>query len=32
MPDDVHGKTYDSHTEGWASELGELLSYLDAAA
>jgi uncharacterized protein YndB with AHSA1/START domain len=31
LPGDIHGKTYDAHTEGWASELGELASYLDAA-
>ena len=30
LPDDVHRKTYHSHTEGWASELGELAGYLDA--
>jgi uncharacterized protein YndB with AHSA1/START domain len=31
LPEDVHRKTYGAHTEGWASELGELASYLDAA-
>ncbi len=31
LPDDSRGKTYDSHAEGWTSELGELASYLDAA-
>jgi uncharacterized protein YndB with AHSA1/START domain len=31
LPDDVHGKEYDEHTQGWASELGELVDYLDAA-
>jgi uncharacterized protein YndB with AHSA1/START domain len=31
LPGDVYGKAYDSHTEGWGSELGELASYLDAA-
>jgi uncharacterized protein YndB with AHSA1/START domain len=31
LPDDVHRKAYDSHTEGWASELGELVAYLDVA-
>src|SRR5579859_505172 len=31
LPEDVYRKTYDSHTEGWASELGELGDYLDAA-
>jgi uncharacterized protein YndB with AHSA1/START domain len=32
LPDDSHDKVYDGHTEGWASELGELVSYLDATA
>ncbi|HKN52382.1 MAG TPA: SRPBCC domain-containing protein [Amycolatopsis sp.] len=32
LPDEVHGKEYDGHTEGWARELGELVDYLDAAA
>ncbi len=31
LPEDVYGKEYDGHTQGWASELGELASYLDAA-
>jgi len=31
LPEGVYRKTYDSHTEGWASELGELVDYLDAA-
>jgi uncharacterized protein YndB with AHSA1/START domain len=31
LPDDTHRTTYNSHAEGWASELGELASYLDAA-
>jgi len=31
LPDDSRGNTYDSHAEGWASELGELAGYLDAA-
>jgi uncharacterized protein YndB with AHSA1/START domain len=31
LPDDMRGKTYDSHAEGWAGELGELAGYLDAA-
>lgn len=30
MPEDVHGKAYDSHTQGWATELGELAAHLDA--
>jgi len=32
LPDEVYRKEYDSHTEGWASELGKLVDYLDAAA
>ncbi|MGH8992221.1 MAG: SRPBCC domain-containing protein [Acidimicrobiia bacterium] len=31
LPDDAYHKGYDSHTEGWARELGELVDYLDAA-
>jgi uncharacterized protein YndB with AHSA1/START domain len=31
LPYDSRHKTYDSHAEGWASELGELAGYLDAA-
>ena len=31
LPVDSRRKTYDSHAEGWASELGELADYLDAA-
>jgi uncharacterized protein YndB with AHSA1/START domain len=31
LPQDAHGKAYDGHTQGWASELGELAGYLDAA-
>ena len=30
MPEDVHGKAHDSHTQGWATELGELAGHLDA--
>jgi uncharacterized protein YndB with AHSA1/START domain len=30
LPDDSRRTTYDSHAEGWAVELGELASYLDA--
>src|SRR5215471_18863040 len=30
LPDDSRQKTYDSHAEGWAIELGELADYLDA--
>ena len=32
LPADACRKAYDSHAEGWASELGELAGYLDAAA
>jgi|SRR4051812_43232320 len=32
LPQDAHGTAYDGNTKGWASELGELLQYLDAAA
>ncbi len=31
LPYDSRPKTYDSHAEGWARELGELTSALDAA-
>ena len=31
LPDDDYRATYDSHTEGWTNELGELNDYLDAA-
>jgi uncharacterized protein YndB with AHSA1/START domain len=31
LPDDAYRKAYDSHTEGWARELGELADYLHAA-
>jgi len=30
LPDDTRRHAYDSHTQGWASELGELAGYLDA--
>jgi uncharacterized protein YndB with AHSA1/START domain len=30
LPDDTRRTTYDSHDEGWASELSELAYYLDA--
>jgi uncharacterized protein YndB with AHSA1/START domain len=30
LPDEVHRKEYDSHTEGWTRELGELVDHLDA--
>lgn len=32
LPDDTRRTTYDSHAEGWASELGDLVAYLDAAS
>jgi uncharacterized protein YndB with AHSA1/START domain len=32
LPDDNHGKAFEGNTQGWASELGELVDYLDAAA
>ena len=31
LPDDAHAKAFDGNTQGWASELGELVAYLDAA-
>jgi uncharacterized protein YndB with AHSA1/START domain len=31
LPDDAHRKAYDGNTRGWASELGELVEYLNAA-
>jgi uncharacterized protein YndB with AHSA1/START domain len=31
LPDDSYRKAYDGNTQGWASELGELVAYLDAA-
>jgi hypothetical protein len=31
LPDDVHREVCDGHTEGLASELGEVVGYLDAA-
>src|ERR1700757_1490195 len=31
LPDDLHGKAYEGNAGGWASELVELASYLDAA-
>jgi uncharacterized protein YndB with AHSA1/START domain len=30
LPDDAYRTAYDSHTQGWKSELGELVDYLDA--
>jgi uncharacterized protein YndB with AHSA1/START domain len=32
LPEDAHRTAFDGNTRGWASELGELVSYLDAAA
>ncbi|MEU4745347.1 SRPBCC domain-containing protein [Actinosynnema sp. NPDC023658] len=31
LSEDGYRKGYESHTQGWASELGELVDYLDAA-
>jgi len=31
LPEDAHRKAYEGNTGGWASELGELVGYLDAA-
>lgn len=31
LPDGAYGTAYDGNTTGWASELGELVDYLDAA-
>src|SRR5215468_3692440 len=31
LPDDDYDKAYNGNTEGWASELGELVEYLNAA-
>jgi uncharacterized protein YndB with AHSA1/START domain len=31
LPEDAYRKAYDGNTQGWASELGELVDYLDAA-
>jgi uncharacterized protein YndB with AHSA1/START domain len=31
LPEDIYRKAYDGNTQGWASELGELVDYLDAA-
>jgi uncharacterized protein YndB with AHSA1/START domain len=32
LPEDAYRKAFDSNTDGWASELGELVEYLDANA
>jgi uncharacterized protein YndB with AHSA1/START domain len=31
LPEDRYRKAYDANTQGWMSELGELVDYLDAA-
>jgi hypothetical protein len=31
LPGNAHRTAYDGNTQGWASELGELAGYLDAA-
>ena len=31
LPEDAYRKAYDGNTDGWAKELGELATYLDAA-
>ena len=31
LPDDAHHTAFDGNTKGWASELGELVEYLNAA-
>jgi uncharacterized protein YndB with AHSA1/START domain len=31
LPEDAHHKAFDGNTKGWASELGELVEYLNAA-
>jgi uncharacterized protein YndB with AHSA1/START domain len=31
LPDDAYDKAYGGNTDGWASELGELVDYLNAA-
>ena len=31
LPEDAYRKAFDANTEGWASELDELVTYLDAA-
>jgi uncharacterized protein YndB with AHSA1/START domain len=31
LPDEGYRKGFESHTEGWGRELGELVAYLDAA-
>jgi hypothetical protein len=31
LPEEAYRMAYDAHTQGWASELGELADYLDDA-
>ncbi len=31
LPEDNYGKGHEAHTQGWASELGELVEYLESA-
>ncbi|XVV01951.1 SRPBCC domain-containing protein [Actinosynnema sp. CA-248983] len=31
LPEDRHGKAFDAHSQGWHSELGQLVDLLDAA-
>ena len=31
LPDDAYEKAFHGNVEGWGSELGELVAYLDAA-
>ncbi|WP_028933771.1 SRPBCC domain-containing protein [Pseudonocardia spinosispora] len=31
LPEETYRTEYDAHTEGWRSELGELIDFLDAA-
>ena len=31
LPEDAYRKAYEANTQGWMSELGELVAYLDAA-
>jgi uncharacterized protein YndB with AHSA1/START domain len=31
LPEDAYREAFDGNTQGWASELGELVDYLDAA-
>ena len=31
LPDDAHDKAFHGNSEGWASELGDLVAYLDGA-